>query len=93
MPETFVPHPRLVNGHAMTLWAWAIGGRFRTSRAESRLFQVAPDARVLAHCYWHRDRTARSTILGLHGLEGSSRAHYMRGLADKAGRGASTSCC
>ncbi len=39
---------------------------------------------MLAHCYWHRDRTARATILGLHGLEGSSQAHYMRGLADKA---------
>ena len=39
---------------------------------------------MLAHCYWHRDRTARPTILGLHGLEGSSRAHYMQGLADKA---------
>ena len=45
---------------------------------------MAPDARVLAHCYWHRDRTARATILGLHGLEGSSQAHYMQGLADKA---------
>ena len=69
----------------MTLWAWARRRAFPNLPApESRLFQVAPDTRVLAHCYWHRDRTARSTILGLHGLEGSSRAHYMQGLADKA---------
>ena len=69
----------------MTLWAWARRRAFPNLPApESRLFQVVPDARVLAHCYWHRDRTARATILGLHGLEGSSRAHYMQGLADKA---------
>ena len=69
----------------MTLWAWARRRAFPNLPApESRLFQVAPDARVLAHCYWHRDRTERATILGLHGLEGSSQAHYMQGLADKA---------
>jgi len=85
MSEAFVPHPRLMNGHAMTLWAWARRRPFpRLPEPESRLFQVAPDVRVLAHCYWHRDRASRATILGLHGLEGSSKAHYMQGLADKA---------
>lgn len=69
----------------MTLWAWARRRAFPHLPApESRLFQVAPDARVLAHCYWHRDRASHATILGLHGLEGSSQAHYMQGLADKA---------
>ena len=85
MPDGFLPHPRLMNGHAMTLWAWARRRAFpKLPPPESRLFQVTPDARVLAHCYWHRDRAARATILGLHGLEGSSQAHYMQGLADKA---------
>jgi predicted alpha/beta-fold hydrolase len=85
MPDAFLPHPRLVNGHAMTLWAWVRRRAFPNLPApESRLFQVAPDTRVLAHCYWQRDRNSRPTILGLHGLEGSSRAHYMQGLADKA---------
>ena len=85
MSDAFVPHPRLVNGHAMTVWAWARRRAFpKLPAPESRLFQVAPDARVLAHCYWHRDRDPRATILGLHGLEGSSQAHYMQGLADKA---------
>jgi predicted alpha/beta-fold hydrolase len=51
---------------------------------EARYFDVAADARVLAHCHWHSDRTARTTLLLLHGLEGSSSAHYMRGIAAKA---------
>ena len=47
-------------------------------------FDVAADARVLAHCNWQPDRKSAPTLLALHGLEGSSEAHYMRGLADKA---------
>src|SRR5829696_8770690 len=69
----------------MTLFAWA---RKRPLAAlpvpERRFFDVAPDARVLAHCNWQPDRNAAPTVLALHGLEGSSEAHYMRGLAAKA---------
>jgi predicted alpha/beta-fold hydrolase len=39
---------------------------------------------VLAHCHWQADRCAHPTLIALHGLEGSSDAHYMRGLASKA---------
>ena len=49
-----------------------------------RLFDVAPDTRVLAHCHWQPERARHPALLALHGLEGSSQAHYMRGLADKA---------
>jgi predicted alpha/beta-fold hydrolase len=85
MSDAFVAHPRLTNGHAMTLWAWARRRRFpRLPPPESRIFRVAPDARVLAHCHWQRDRRSRPTLLALHGLEGSSLAHYMCGIADKA---------
>ena len=69
----------------MTLYAWAKRRAFGAlPAAEPRFFDVAPDARVLAHCNWQRDRAAAPTLLALHGLEGSSEAHYMRGLADKA---------
>jgi predicted alpha/beta-fold hydrolase len=47
------------------------------------VFEVAPDARVLAHVHWQPARREAPTLLALHGLEGSSSAHYMRGLADK----------
>jgi predicted alpha/beta-fold hydrolase len=49
-----------------------------------RYFDVAPRTRVLAHCHWQDSRAERPVLLALHGLEGSSSAHYMRGLADKA---------
>ena len=69
----------------MTLYAW---GRRRPlpslPSAEPRYFDVAPDTRVLAQCNWQPGRSSAPTLLALHGLEGSSEAHYMRGLADKA---------
>ena len=69
----------------MTLYAWAKRRALATlPTAEARYFDVAADTRVLAHCNWQRDRASAPTLLALHGLEGSSEAHYMRGLADKA---------
>jgi predicted alpha/beta-fold hydrolase len=69
----------------MTLYAWA-KRRVLTDLpvAERRFFDVTADSRVLAHCNWQPDRKSAPTLLALHGLEGSSEAHYMRGLADKA---------
>lgn len=80
----FEPHRRLRNGHAMTLWAWARRRDFpELPPPAARLVEVAADARVLAHCYFHRDPAAHPTLIVLHGLEGSSTAHYMRGVAAK----------
>ena len=45
---------------------------------------MAADARVLAHCHWHDQPSAHPTLILLHGLEGSSTAHYMAGISDKA---------
>ncbi|HTM24539.1 MAG TPA: alpha/beta fold hydrolase [Vicinamibacterales bacterium] len=82
--KPFVPRRRLGRGHWMTLFCWAAPRRFQLPAAENRLFQVTPDTQVLAHCYWQPQRRAHPTLLALHGLEGSSTAHYMRGLAQKA---------
>jgi predicted alpha/beta-fold hydrolase len=66
----------------MTVFAWAKAREFPDLPApEARLFQVATDTRVLAHCFWQPARTTRPTLLALHGLEGSSSVHYMLGLA------------
>ncbi len=83
----FVPHRWLRNGHAMTVYAWARRRTFDdVPSPEPRLFRVAADSEVLAHCYWQPSRADRPTLLVLHGLEGSSEAHYMRALAAKAWR-------
>jgi predicted alpha/beta-fold hydrolase len=87
----FVPKRRLTNGHFMTLYAWGRPRRFpRLPEPTVRYFDVAPEhdehgpGRVLAHCHWQPDPRSAPALLCLHGLEGSSSAHYMRGLADKA---------
>jgi predicted alpha/beta-fold hydrolase len=68
----------------MTVWCWAVPRQISLPEPEARLFQVTPDTQVLAHCYWQPDRRMHPVLLALHGLEGSSAAHYMRGLAEKA---------
>ena len=81
----FIPVRGLEGGHRMTLYTWARPRRFpRLAAPVRRYFDVAPSARVLAHCHWQSSSSTRPTLLALHGLEGSSEAHYMRGLADKA---------
>jgi hypothetical protein len=88
LPEApFVPARWLRSGHVMTVFAWARAREFASLPApDARLFQVASDTRVLAHCYWQPDRRSRPTVVALHGLEGSSSVHYMRGLAAGAWR-------
>lgn len=68
----------------MTIFCWAARRRLNLPKPEPRFFRVTDDTQVLAHCYWQPERHTRPTILALHGLEGSSSAHYMLGVADKA---------
>jgi len=77
--------PLFAGGHTQTLYAWARTRRLPSlPAAEPRYFDVAADARVLAHCHWQQRREDHPVLVLLHGLEGSSSAHYMRGIADKA---------
>jgi uncharacterized protein len=83
--EPFVPRPFLRNGHWMTLYGWGNPRHFpRLPRPARRLFAVASDTKVAADCHWQEDRWRRPTLVALHGLNGSSEAHYIRGLAAKA---------
>ena len=82
-PTTY--HPLFTGGHKLTLFAWARRRHFpNLPDPTPRYFDVAPDARVLAECHWHKQPSEHPTLLLLHGLEGSSRAHYMAGMSDKA---------
>jgi predicted alpha/beta-fold hydrolase len=83
--DSFVPRPSLLNGHWMTLYSWGNPRYFpRLPAPARRYFEVAAGTRVVADCHWHQDPWHRPTLIALHGLNGSSDAHYMRGLAAKA---------
>ena len=69
----------------MTLFSWGNPRYFpRLPPPVRRYFDVDHDARVLSECHWQPQPWTRPTILVLHGLNGSSGAHYMRGIATKA---------
>jgi predicted alpha/beta-fold hydrolase len=83
--DQFVPRPSLRGGHRMTLYGWGNPRYFpRLGPATVRYFDVDTDARVLAHCHWQVRPWDHPTLIALHGLNGSSDAHYMRGIATKA---------
>jgi len=83
--DPFVPRPLLKGGHRMTLFGWGSPRTFPALPTPTdRYFDTAPRSRVLAHCYWQPSPTDAPTILALHGLNGSSRSHYMLGIAAKA---------
>jgi len=69
----------------MTLFSWGNPRYFpRLPAPVRRYFDVDRDARVVADCHWQPRPWACPTILALHGLNGSSDAHYMKGIASKA---------
>jgi predicted alpha/beta-fold hydrolase len=83
--ELFEPRPSLTDGHRMTLFGWGNPRYFpRLPKPTLRYFDVAPDARVLAHSHWQARPWDHATLILLHGLNASSDAHYMKGIASKA---------
>ena len=69
----------------MTLYSWGNPRRFPLlPPGTRRYFDVARGTRVVADCHWQTDPWQHATLIALHGLNGSSEAHYMRGLAAKA---------
>jgi predicted alpha/beta-fold hydrolase len=81
----FIPLRGWAGGHRMTVYAWGKPRRFPAlPPPQIRYFDTAPDTRVVAHCHWQPQPSQHATIIALHGLESSSDAHYVRGLADKA---------
>lgn len=85
----FHPHPRLRNGHVMTIannfWLRQFPVLDRAP-VEPRLFDVGEQSQILAFCHWQRQRASRPTILAVHGLEGSADRGYAKGTAEKAWR-------
>jgi predicted alpha/beta-fold hydrolase len=83
--KNFVPRETLRGGHRMTLYSWGNPRYFPLLPDPiRRFFQVERATRVAADCHWQPEPWRHATLLALHGLNGSSDAHYMRGLAAKA---------
>jgi predicted alpha/beta-fold hydrolase len=81
--DLFVPRPALKSGHAMTLYGWGNPRYFpRLPSPTLRYFDV--DAARTGACHWHNRKCEHPTIIVLHGLNASSDAHYIRGVATKA---------
>ena len=81
----FSPPKWLAGGHRMTLYAWAHQRRFPDlPDPTARFFDVEPGTQVLAHCHWQPSPLEHPTLVALHGLEGSSDAKYVLGIAHKA---------
>jgi predicted alpha/beta-fold hydrolase len=81
----FIPSPLFRNPHAMTLAAAFWRRKFRSlPPAISRLFEIEPGTKVRADCHMQDNPRNHSTIVLLHGLEGSSDSGYMLGIAEKA---------
>ena len=69
----------------MTLYGWGNPRYFpRLPSPTVRYFDVDAGERVVAHCHWQKRPWEHPTLVALHGLNGSSEAHYMKGLASKA---------
>src|SRR5262244_3234895 len=51
-----------------------------------RIFEVGPDAKLLANCRWQANPLDRPTILLWHGMEGSTSSTYMLAIAQKSFR-------
>jgi uncharacterized protein len=83
-PGNFVPRRGLRGGHRQTIVAAYLPRRNELPKAEVRLFSVEPEVQILAYCHWQADRAARTTLVVVHGLEGSSEAQYVIGTANKA---------
>jgi uncharacterized protein len=86
--ESFQPALTLWNPHLMTVVPryWPRNGLLQGIPQESRLFTTEPSTQLLGICHWQPTRADCPTLILVHGLEGCSESHYMRGIAAKAYR-------
>jgi predicted alpha/beta-fold hydrolase len=82
--DPYVPRRFLRNRHAMTLAGNFLRRKSDLPSPEECLYRVDADTQVLCHCHWHADSERRTTVIIVHGLEGSSLSQYVIGNATKA---------
>lgn len=97
--KEFEPHPWLRNAHLMTIAGTFWRRRFpRLPAGEARFFDIEPSllvggpalpsgepgTQIRGDCHWQENPREHSTIVLVHGLEGSSDSGYILGTAEKA---------
>lgn len=82
--EKFRARRWLAGGHRMTLAGNFLPRASTLPEPEERLFQVEEDVQLLCHCHWQAEPSAVTTLIIVHGLEGSSSSQYVIGTANKA---------
>jgi hypothetical protein len=83
----FRPRRGLRNGHLQTIVGnYLPRPAFVLESVEEEIEVDAADgSRVVCHCHWQdEDRAGRLTAILVHGLEGSSKSQYIRGIAARA---------
>jgi predicted alpha/beta-fold hydrolase len=89
---SFTPARFLRNGHLQTLAGNFLPRKLALPEPETLLVEVEGPvggygpSQILCHCHWQPEevRSARLTVIIVHGLEGSSDSHYVRGNAARA---------
>lgn len=84
--EPFTPRRPFFGGHAQTIAGNFLPRRNELPSPEERLIRVEPEVQVLCHCHWQPDRAGATTLIIVHGLEGSSDSQYVIGTGSKAWR-------
>ncbi len=84
----FTPASWIRNPHVMTVLPgyWPRRTLLAGVPSEPRFFTTEPHTQLLGYCHWQPHHTACQTVVLVHGLEGCSESHYMRGIAGKAYR-------
>lgn len=86
--HSFEPRRWLSSGHAQTVVGnfWPRPKFSLAAAAEVVEVDPADGSRVLCHTHWQPEpvRSARLTVVLVHGLEGSSDSRYIRGIAARA---------
>ncbi|MGH9569588.1 MAG: alpha/beta hydrolase, partial [Candidatus Angelobacter sp.] len=82
--EPFVPRRFIGGRHVQTLAGNFLPRKNSLPEPEKQLFTVEKGIQVLCHCHWQARPEGRSTLLIVHGLEGSSLSQYVIGTGSKA---------
>ncbi len=82
----FTPPFWLKNPHLQTLGSVLVPRALRTFPSENRRFEMSDGSQLETECSWQKDRHAMSTLIVVHGLNGSTFSSYTRGVSSKAFR-------